>query len=111
MLDYILSEELKEAVDVAQITKRPLLIKGEPGTGKTVLAGYIAEKEKLPLYRWHVKSTSLAKEGLYFYDAVSRLNDSRFPDEESMNRVRDVKNYIRLGHSVRLFRHRKDPLY
>lgn len=97
MLDYILSEELKEAVDVAQITKRPLLIKGEPGTGKTVLAGYIAEKEKLPLYRWHVKSTSLAKEGLYFYDAVSRLNDSRFPDEESMNRVRDVKNYIRLG--------------
>lgn len=97
MADYILSEELKEAVQVAEITKRPLLLKGEPGTGKTLLASFLAETKNLPFYRWHIKSTSLAKEGLYFYDAVSRLNDSRFPEEEAMNRVRDVKNYIRLG--------------
>ncbi|TGL57476.1 MoxR family ATPase [Leptospira ognonensis] len=97
MADYILSDELREAVHVAEITMRPLLLKGEPGTGKTLLANYVAEARKLPLFRWHVKSTSLAKEGLYFYDAVARLNDSRFPEEEAMLRVRDVKNYIRLG--------------
>ncbi|WP_411822632.1 AAA family ATPase [Leptospira sp. 'Mane'] len=97
MADYILSDELKEAVLVAEITQRPLLLKGEPGTGKTLLATYVAESKKLPFYRWHIKSTSLAKEGLYFYDAVSRLNDSRFSDEETKLRVREVKNYIQLG--------------
>ncbi|GBF49135.1 ATPase [Leptospira ryugenii] len=97
MPEYILSEELKEAVQVAEITMRPLLLKGEPGTGKTLLASHVAESKNLPFFRWHVKSTSLAKEGLYFYDAVSRLNDSRFPDQASMERVRNVKNYIQLG--------------
>ncbi|MCZ8156133.1 MAG: MoxR family ATPase [Leptospira sp.] len=97
MADYILSDELREAVQVAEITMRPLLLKGEPGTGKTLLANYVAETKQLPFYRWHIKSTSLAKEGLYFYDAVARLNDSRFPEAEAMERVRDVKNYIRLG--------------
>ncbi|MDF3820090.1 MoxR family ATPase [Leptospira sp. 96542] len=97
MAEYILSEELREAVLVAEITKRPLLLKGEPGTGKTLLASFVAEAQNLPFFRWHIKSTSLAKEGLYFYDAVSRLNDSRFPESEAMERVRDVKNYIRLG--------------
>lgn len=97
MAEYIVSAELKEAVHVAEITKRPLLLKGEPGTGKTLLASHLAESQKLPFFRWHVKSTSLAKEGLYFYDAVSRLNDSRFPDEETRKKVQDVRNYIRLG--------------
>ncbi|MDZ4727278.1 MAG: MoxR family ATPase [Leptospira sp.] len=105
MAEYILSDELREAVQVAEITMRPLLLKGEPGTGKTLLASHVAETKKLPFFRWHVKSTSLAKEGLYFYDAVARLNDSRFPEEEAMMRVRDVKNYIRFGALGEAFAH------
>lgn len=97
MKDFILSDELREAVSVAEITMRPLLLKGEPGTGKTLLANFVAETKNLSFFRWHVKSTSLAKEGLYFYDAVARLNDSRFPGEEAMLKVGNVKNYIRLG--------------
>lgn len=97
MADYILSDELKEAVMIAEVTERPLLLKGEPGTGKTLLAEHLANSKGYPFFRWHVKSTSLAKEGLYFYDAVQRLNDSRFSDPESMERVKNVKNYIRLG--------------
>ncbi|MCB1158620.1 MAG: MoxR family ATPase [Leptospiraceae bacterium] len=94
---YVLSRELEEAVLTAEITGRPLLVKGEPGTGKTLLAEHISLKKKRPLFQWHVKSTSLAKEGLYFYDAVSRLNDSRFPDEETGRNVHNIEDYIRLG--------------
>ncbi|PJZ69455.1 ATP-binding protein [Leptospira perolatii] len=92
---YLLSKELEEAVSVSEITARPLLIKGEPGTGKSLLAEYLSLKFKRKLYTWHVKSTSLAKEGLYFYDAVSRLNDSRFVEDKE--KVRNIENYIRLG--------------
>ncbi|WCL47994.1 AAA family ATPase [Leptospira sp. GIMC2001] len=94
---YVLSPALEEAVQVAEITSRPLLLRGEPGTGKTLLAEHIATKQSLPLFSWNVKSISQAKEGLYFYDAVSRLNDSRFATEEAANRVKDIENYIRMG--------------
>lgn len=93
---YVLSAELKESLLVAQITKRPLLIKGEPGTGKTLLALHVAKEQKRPLYQWHVKSTTVAKDGLYFYDAVTRLNDSRFSHIDSQTQVRNIENYIRL---------------
>lgn len=97
MQKYVLSPALREAVQIARITERPLLVRGEPGTGKTLLAEYLADELKLPLFRWHIKSTSQAKEGLYFYDAVSRLNDSRFPGDQAMERVGNIENYIRLG--------------
>ncbi|EQA43286.1 hypothetical protein LEP1GSC050_1389 [Leptospira broomii serovar Hurstbridge str. 5399] len=92
---YLLSPELEEAVRVSEITSRPLLLKGEPGTGKSLLAEYLSAKLKRRLYTWHIKSTSQAKEGLYFYDAVSRLNDSRFTEDK--DKVRNIENYIRLG--------------
>lgn len=91
--NYILPKALEEAIKVAEITGRPLLLKGEPGTGKTLLAKHYAEKKKMDLFRWHIKSTTLAKEGLYFYDAVSRLNDSRFSEGKD---VSNIENYIRL---------------
>lgn len=94
---YVISPELREAVGIAEITQRPLLLRGEPGTGKTLLAEFIAEEKQLPMFSWHVKSISQAKEGLYFYDAVSRLNDSRFPSEEAAEKVKDIENYIRMG--------------
>jgi MoxR-like ATPase len=92
-ISYVLSPELEEAVKISQITQRPLLLKGEPGTGKTLLANHIAKKLSVPLFQWHIKSTTLAKDGLYFYDAVSRLNDSRFSESD---KVKDIENYIRL---------------
>lgn len=95
--DYVVSQELEEAVMIAEVTKRPLLIKGEPGTGKTLLAQHIAKKKEMPLFQWHVKSISQAKDGLYFYDAVSRLNDSRFAEGERLHDVHNIENYIRLG--------------
>jgi MoxR-like ATPase len=91
--NYIASEDLKEAVNVALSLSRPLLVKGEPGTGKTLLAHAVAESLDRSLYTWHVKSTSKAQEGLYMYDAVQRLHDSRFDDKS----VSDIRQYIRLG--------------
>ncbi len=90
---YILSDALKEIVNAAIVLQRPLLLKGEPGTGKTELAQVIAEDLKLRLIRWNIKSTSKASEGLYVYDTVQRLNDSRFHDKD----VSDIKQYIKLG--------------
>jgi MoxR-like ATPase len=90
---YILSDDLREIVNAAIVLKRPLLIKGEPGTGKTQLAHVIAEDLGLRLIAWNIKSTSKASEGLYIYDTVQRLNDSRFHDKD----VSNIKQYIRLG--------------
>ena len=94
---YILSKELEEVLLAMEVTGRPLLIKGEPGTGKTMLAEYIADKKQMPLFRWHVKSTTVAKDGLYFYDALSRLNDSRFQQGDDGRDVHNIGEYIRLG--------------
>ncbi|MCP4806487.1 MAG: MoxR family ATPase [Proteobacteria bacterium] len=97
---YIADPELVAAVNASIALQRPLLVKGEPGTGKTVLAHAIAEGLGLALRSWHVKSTSKAVEGLYTYDVVQRLNDSRFGD----NDVSDVRNYIRFGAMGQAFR-------
>ena len=90
---YIASDELRHAVNVAVALARPLLVRGEPGTGKTLLAENVARALELPLLRWHVKSTTKAKDGLYVYDTVARLHDSRFGG----NDVRDIAKYIKLG--------------
>jgi MoxR-like ATPase len=90
---YVATDDLKIAVNAAVALERPLLVKGEPGTGKTELARQVAASLGLPLIEWHVKSTTRAQQGLYEYDAVSRLRDSQLGDE----RVRDVANYIRRG--------------
>ena len=91
--DYIATDDLKIAVNAAIVLERPLLIKGEPGTGKTVLAEEIAKAIGAPLLTWHIKSTTKAQQGLYEYDAVSRLRDSQLGDA----RVSDIKNYIKRG--------------
>jgi MoxR-like ATPase len=90
---YILSDALREIVNAAIVLQRPLLLKGEPGTGKTELAQVIAEDLGLRLIRWNIKSTSKASEGLYVYDTVQRLNDSRFHDKD----VSDIRQYIKYG--------------
>jgi len=90
---YIASRELRDAVNVAIALERPLLIKGEPGTGKTLLAVNIARSLGMPFFKWMVKSTSKATDGLYVYDTVQRLNDSRFGDRD----ISDIKQYIRFG--------------
>jgi MoxR-like ATPase len=90
---YIATSDLKVAVNAAVALERPLLIKGEPGTGKTVLAYEVAKAFDAPLITWHVKSTTKAHSGLYEYDAVSRLRDSQLGDE----RVNDVRNYLKKG--------------
>ncbi|MFP6807384.1 MAG: MoxR family ATPase [Pseudomonadales bacterium] len=90
---YIATDELQMAVNAAVTLERPLLIKGEPGTGKTMLAEEVAESLGLKLIQWHIKSTTKAQQGLYEYDAVSRLRDSQLGDE----RVHDINNYIKKG--------------
>jgi MoxR-like ATPase len=91
--DYVATDDLKVAVNAAIALERPLLIKGEPGTGKTVLAYEVAKALNAPLLTWHIKSTTKAHQGLYEYDAVTRLRDSQLGDE----RVKDVRNYIKHG--------------
>ena len=90
---YVATQDLKLAVNAALTLQRPLLIKGEPGTGKTMLAEEVAAALKMPLLQWHIKSTTKAQQGLYEYDAVSRLRDSQLGDE----RVKDIHNYIVKG--------------
>src|SRR5882757_4788702 len=90
---YVATDDLKVAVNAAITLERPLLVKGEPGTGKTVLAIEIAKALGAPLLEWHVKSTTKAMQGLYEYDAVSRLRDSQLGD----TRVADIRNYIKRG--------------
>ena len=90
---YVATEDLKVAVNAAVTLERPLLVKGEPGTGKTVLAEEIAASLGAPLLAWHIKSTTKAHQGLYEYDAVARLRDGQLGEE----RARDVRNYIKRG--------------
>src|SRR6516165_1455061 len=91
--NYVATDDLKIAVNASVTLQRPLLIKGEPGTGKTVLAREVSQALNAPLIEWHIKSTTKAQQGLYDYDAVSRLRDSQLGDA----RVKDIKNYIRKG--------------
>ncbi|WP_368188169.1 AAA family ATPase [Aestuariibius sp. HNIBRBA575] len=90
---YVATDDLKIAVNAAVTLERPLLVKGEPGTGKTELARQVAQALELPMYEWNIKSTTRAQQGLYEYDAVSRLRDSQLGEE----RVHDVANYIKKG--------------
>lgn len=91
--DYIATDDLKVAVNAAATLRRPLLVKGEPGTGKTVLAHEVAKSMGAPLIEWNVKSTTKAQQGLYEYDAVARLRDGQLGEE----RVHDISNYIKKG--------------
>ena len=95
--DYVATDDLTLAVNAAITLQRPLLVKGEPGTGKTMLAEQVAAALHLPLLQWHIKSTTKAQQGLYEYDAVSRLRDSQLSDAESAAKVRDIRNYIVKG--------------
>ncbi|RAK68521.1 AAA family ATPase [Phenylobacterium kunshanense] len=104
--NYVATEDLKVAVNAAMALERPLLIKGEPGTGKTVLAYEIAKALDAELITWHIKSTTKAHQGLYEYDAVTRLRDSQLGDE----RVKDVKNYIKKGKLWEAFDAPKRPV-
>ncbi len=103
---YVATEDLRVAVNAAITLERPLLIKGEPGTGKTVLAQEVADALDVPLIEWHVKSTTKAQQGLYEYDAVSRLRDSQLGDEK----VQDISNYIRKGKMWEAFTSEKRPI-
>ena len=94
---YVATADLMLAVNAAITLQRPLLVKGEPGTGKTMLAEQAATALGLPLMEWHIKSTTKAHQGLYEYDAVSRLRDSQLSDAESADKVRDIRNYIVKG--------------
>jgi MoxR-like ATPase len=94
---YVATDDLMLAVNAAITLKRPLLVKGEPGTGKTMLAEEVATALGMPLLQWHIKSTTKAQQGLYEYDAVSRLRDSQLADADSSARVTDIRNYIVKG--------------
>ena len=95
--NYIATDELKIAVNAAIKLQRPLLVKGEPGTGKTMLAEEVAQALDMPLLQWHIKSTTKAQQGLYEYDAVSRLRDSQLADIDGGERVKNIHNYIVKG--------------
>ena len=103
---YVATEDLRVAVNAAITLERPLLVKGEPGTGKTVLAQEVADAIGAPLFEWHIKSTTKASQGLYEYDAVSRLRDSQLGDE----RVKDIANYIKRGRLWEAFDHDTRPI-
>ncbi len=103
--DYVATEDLRVAVNAAITLQRPLLVKGEPGTGKTVLAEEVAKALDAELITWHIKSTTKAHQGLYEYDAVSRLRDSQLGDE----RVHDIRNYISKGKLWEAFERDKRP--
>ncbi|MCE4554710.1 AAA family ATPase [Roseateles cellulosilyticus] len=94
---YVATADLMLAVNAAATLQRPLLIKGEPGTGKTMLAEEVARALGMPLLQWHIKSTTKAQQGLYEYDAVSRLRDSQLAGIEGSERVRNIENYIVKG--------------
>ncbi len=104
--NYVATDDLKVAVNAATKLRRPLLVKGEPGTGKTVLAQEIATALGAPLIEWNIKSTTKAHQGLYEYDAVARLRDSQLGDE----RVHDIKNYIKRGKLWEAFTSEKLPV-
>lgn len=104
--NYVATEDLKIAVNAAVALERPLLVKGEPGTGKTMLAIEIAQALGAPLLEWHVKSTTKAQQGLYEYDAVARLRDSQLGDD----RVNDISNYILKGKLWEAFQMDKRPV-
>ena len=104
--DYIATEDLRIAVNASISLERPLLVKGEPGTGKTVLAEEIARALDMPILTWHIKSTTKAQQGLYEYDAITRLRDSQLGDEK----VKDVKNYIKKGKLWEAFKSEKRPI-
>jgi len=95
--NYVATDDLMLAVNAAATLKRPLLIKGEPGTGKTMLAEEVAQALGMPLMQWHIKSTTKAQQGLYEYDAVSRLRDSQLSDIDGGERVKNIHNYIVKG--------------
>ena len=103
---YVATDDLMVAVNAAINLERPLLVKGEPGTGKTVLAHEIAAALEAPLIQWHVKSTTKAQHGLYEYDAVKRLRDSQLGDD----RVHDIKNYIERGKLWEAFTNEQRPV-
>ena len=94
---YVATQDLMLAVNAAITLQRPLLVKGEPGTGKTMLAEEVAQALDMPLLQWHIKSTTKAQQGLYEYDAVSRLRDSQLNDGDSAERVKNIRNYIIQG--------------
>ncbi len=104
--DYVATDELQLAVNAAIQLQKPLLIKGEPGTGKTMLAEQIANSLDLPLIQWHIKSTTKAQQGLYEYDAVSRLRDSQLGDDK----VQDISNYIIQGKIWQAFQSEKQAV-
>ena len=104
--DYIATEDLRIAVNAAVTLERPLLIKGEPGTGKTVLAEEVSKALKMPLITWHIKSTTKAQQGLYEYEAITRLRDSQLGDEK----VKDIKNYIKQGKLWEAFESNERPI-
>jgi MoxR-like ATPase len=95
--NYVATPDLMLAVNAALTLQRPLLVKGEPGTGKTMLAEEVATALGLPLMQWHIKSTTKAQQGLYEYDAVSRLRDSQLADVQGSEKVKDIRNYIVKG--------------
>ena len=103
---YVATPDLMLAVNAAATLKRPLLVKGEPGTGKTMLAEEVAQALGMPLLQWHIKSTTKAQQGLYEYDAVSRLRDSQLGD----GRVKDIGNYIKQGKLWEAFESKQRPV-